>query len=188
MKRTLVFMLAATAISANAGLLDKDENGNFAAMADLSEKADAAKVSASNEWAKASAISKETYAKAIEETKKAMAMLNVKAEDVQANLGLSAADLKAQLENFKAEKLLAYAGEYQKLLETTKTKVADYGAQVKELKWTQKFTAKGRALKGQLKDYQAQLDTLSSQYGVYIDKLKAMGINLSDYGLEKDAE
>jgi hypothetical protein len=188
MKRTLVLILAATAISANAGLLDKDENGNFAAMADLSEKADAAKVTASNEWAKASAISKDTYAKALEETKKAMALLNVKAEDVQANLGLSTADLKAQLESFKQEKLLAYAGEYQKLLETTQTKVTDYGTQFKELKWTQKFTSKGRELKGQLKQYQGQLDTLSAQYGIYIDKLKAMGVNLSDFGLGTDAE
>ncbi|VGO16754.1 hypothetical protein PDESU_05346 [Pontiella desulfatans] len=187
MKRILAMALCA-AFSANAGLFDKDKNGSYTGLNDLAKQADSATAAASNEWAKASAKGKDSYAKAVEETQKAVAKYNVKAEDIKADLGKSADEISAKIETYKQEKLLAYAEKIQMLYEDKKTEVADYTAKVKDLKWTEKWTSKGKELKGQLKEYKGQMDALGDQYEIYAGMLKNMGVNLSDFGLEKEVE
>jgi len=187
--KKLGLLILATAFVFGTGFLKKNEDGSTSLdTASLQKQADKATAKAQDEMEKAATQAEAAKQKAIEETKKAVEKINVKAEDIKADLAMSADQIKAKIDTFKEDQLLAYAEKYKAMFAEKKAQVADYTQKVKDLKWTEKWSKKGRELKSQLKEYKGQLGTLGEQYQVYADKLKAMDIDLSSFGLSDHAE
>ena len=80
--------------------------------------------------------------------------------------------------------MVAYLSKYKEVFSGTEGKIADYKEQVKNLKWTQKYSAKGKELKASLNKYNDQFKGLTTQAAVYVEKLEGYGINLADYGVD----
>ncbi len=184
----IITALLATAVTANAAFWDKDEDGNMKGINDLTKKAADATAAYSNELNQASATVKAESEKLVEKTKEAMAKYNVKAEEIKADFAKSSDELKAKIADFKTEQLLAYAEKCKALYAEKKVQVDEYAQKLKELGWKDKLTAKGKELKTKLGEYSDEMEKLKAQFSIYAEKLKAMGVNLSDYGLGADTE
>lgn len=112
-----------------------------------------------------------------------MKSFNVKAEDVMADLNLPIKELKAKVATFDQAQVLGYVTQYKDVILAKKDELMGATASLKELPFTKKFGAQGRALKKQLSGYKSELSGLKDRYGVYLDQLKAFGVDLSAYGL-----
>ena len=106
-----------------------------------------------------------------------------KAGDVMANLDLSMDDLKQKVASLDKAQLLAFAEKYKTLFAEYEAMIDSATAKLQELSWFKRLGTEGKALKKQVAGYTAQLGTLKEQYSVYIDQLKALGVDLSAYGL-----
>jgi hypothetical protein len=115
-----------------------------------------------------------------------------KASDAAAAASTKADDLSKQAEEISAKAIEKIKTEAAKInvLSNTKTKMADYTQQAKNLNFFQKFSTKGKELKAQAEKYTSQFDGLKNQCSVYTEKLTALGItpaalgiDLSEYGL-----
>lgn len=187
--KKLGLLIVAAAFVFGSGFLKKNADGSTSLdTASLQKQADDATAKAQAEMDKAAKQAEAAKQKAIAETKKAAEKINVKAEDIKADLAMSVDQIKAKIDTFKEDQLLAYAEKYKAIYADKKAQVAEYTQKVKDLKWTEKWGKKGRELKSQLKGYKGQLGTLAEQYTIYADKLKAMGIDLSAFGLSDAVE
>lgn len=185
-------LLMATAFICSSGFFKKSEDGSYAVDTSAVEKQanDAAAAAA----AKADELSKQAgdmSAKALEKIKSEAAKLKVSKEEILADLAKPLDDIMTKVSTMDPVKLTAYLNQYSNVFTDTKQKVADYSRQVKDLKWTQKFSKKGKELKSQLAQYNKQFSGLKEQCSVYLDKLEsfgfdpaALGIDLSAYGLK----
>lgn len=190
MKKAGIVLMAA-AFVCSSGFLKKGENGDYALdTSNIEMQAADAVNTASAKAEEASQKAGELSAMAIEKIKAEAAKLNISAADITADLAKPLEEIKTKVAAMDPAKLTAYLGQYSSLFEDTQAKVASYTQQVKDLKWTQKFTAKGREVKAQLAQYTDQLNGLKEQAAMYLTTLKgygldpaALGIDLSAYGL-----
>ena len=163
-KLGLVLMTAAFVLG--SGFLKKNEDGSYSAdTAELSKQADA--------------VAKDASSK----TKEAAAAITVKTDEIMADCNKSVEDMKQKLATMKKDHLLAYTEKYKTLLAGKTDEINAVKQQIKNLKWTEKFGAKSKELKGQLSEYKGQYDALKEKYDLYVGKLKGMGVDLSAYGL-----
>ncbi|VGO22492.1 hypothetical protein [Pontiella sulfatireligans] len=121
-----------------------------------------------------------------EVTKKASAAVSsftVKTEDVMSDLNVSVKEIKEKVAAFDKNEVLAYAEQYKHVILEKKDQIGALTEKVKGLSMTEVIGEKGKALKDQLSQYTGQLNGLKDRYGIYLDKLKGLGVDLSAYGL-----
>lgn len=184
-------ILTAAAFVCSSGFFNKSEDGSYSIdTSGIEKQANDAAAAAS---AKADEVSKqagEYSAKAIETIKAQAAKLDISKDEIIADLAKPLDEIKTKAAGMDPAKLTAYLGQYSSILTDTQAKVAAYTQQVKDLKWTQKMSAKGKELKAQLETYTNKFNGLKEQAEVYLTSLKglgldpaALGIDLSAYGL-----
>jgi prophage DNA circulation protein len=113
----------------------------------------------------------------------AVSAFTVKAEDVMSDLNQSVQEIKTKVANFDKTQVLAYANEYKTVILEKKDELSALTTKLKGLSMTEMVGEKGKVLKGQLAQYSDQLGALKDRYGIYLDKLKEYGVDLSAYGL-----
>lgn len=113
----------------------------------------------------------------------AQTALTATPEQVLAELNQPVADVKTKAASLGQPELLAYANTYKTLIIEKKDQLAGLTASLKSLPMSDLFSAKGKAIKDQLAQYTTQLTGLKERYSVYLDGLKALGVNLSSFGL-----
>lgn len=184
-------VLMAAAFVCSSGFLKKSEDGSYSVdTSGIEKQANDVAVAASAKADEMTKQAEDLSAKAIEKIKEQAAKLTVSKEEVLADLQKPLEDIKTKAAAMDPAKLTAYLGQYSAVFADAQAKVTEYTQQVKDLKWTQKFSAKGKELKSQLSKYSDQFNGLKEQAGVYLEKLKgygldpaALGIDLSAYGL-----
>jgi predicted nucleic acid-binding Zn-ribbon protein len=182
------FIIMATAFICGSGFFKKSEDGSYSVDTSAVEKqaADAA-ASASAQADKLTAKASDMATGATEQIKEAAAKYKVSKEEIMADLSKPLDQIKTKLASMDAIKLTSYLSEYSSVLSDTKQKVADYTQQVKDLKWTQKWSAKAKELKTQVSQYNNQYTGLKEQCSLYVDKLKAFGFDPSSLGIDLSA-
>jgi hypothetical protein len=126
-------------------------------------------------------------ADAVAKAKKAAESITVKKEEILADLDKPLEEIKQKVAGMDAARLVAYAGKYGEVFADSQAKIADYTDQLKALKWTEKLGEKGKEIKGQLATYTDQFAGLKQQAGLYMDKIKATGIDPAAYGIDLSA-
>lgn len=155
----------------------KNEDGSISTdISDISKTADAATQQA-----------KAMTAKAAEKAKKAAESINVSSEEIIGDLGKSMDEIKQKVAGMDPAKLVAYLNQYNDVFANTQNQMKGITAQIKELKWTEKFGAKAKDLKNQLATYTDQAKGLKEQCAFYIEKLESYGLDLSAYGIDLSA-
>ncbi|MDF7800844.1 hypothetical protein P4C99_15320 [Pontiellaceae bacterium B1224] len=177
-----------TAFLCSSGFFKKGEDGSYSVDTSAVEKkaTDAAAVAS----AKADELSKQAgdlSSAAIEKIKEQAAKFTVPKDEVVTDLSKSMDDIKAKVAAMDPVKLTAYLNQYTTVFTDTKAKVADYTQQVKDLKWTQKWSKKGKELKEQLKQYNTQFSGLKEQCTLYLDKLESLGLDPASLGIDLSA-
>ena len=184
-------ILMTTAFICGSGFFKKSEDGSYSVDTSAVEKqANDAAAAASTKADELSKQAGDMSAAAIEKIKEQAAKFTVPKDEVVADLSKSMDDIKAKVAAMDPVKLTAYLNQYTTVFSETKAKVAKYAQEVKDLKWTQKWSKKGKELKSQLTQYNKQFSGLKEQCTLYLDKLEsygfdpaALGIDLSAYGL-----
>ncbi len=108
---------------------------------------------------------------------------SISPEQVLAELNQPVADIKTKAAALGQPELLAYANTYKTLILEKKDQLASLTSSLKSLPMSDMFSAKGKAIKDQLSQYTTQLAGLKARYGIYLDQLKALGVNLSAFGI-----
>ena len=184
MKKTSILILT-VAFVCGSGFFKKDKDGNYAVdTAGIEKQANEVKAQAAVEADKLAKKAETSAAEMQENIKKATEKYLVKEKEVLADLGISTAELKTKVAHMDKAKVVAYLSKYKEVFSNTEGKIAEYKEQVKNLNFTQKYTAKGKELKASLNKYTDQFKGLKTQASVYVDQLKGHGINLSDYGID----
>lgn len=112
-----------------------------------------------------------------------MKELTVNKDDVMAELDQPVDAIKAKVADLGQPALMAYAGTYKDVLLEKKDQLAGLTSQLKALPMGDMFGEKGKAIKDQVSQYTSQLSGLKDRYSVYLDKLKALGVDLSSFGI-----
>ena len=181
--KQVVFYALATGLILSAGCSKKEEKPSAPAVSASKPAMPSAmsqvtgKVAAVT--AQAQAATKEVAQK-VEAVKSALA---VKPDQVMAELNQPIADIKTKAASLGQPELMAYANAYKDVIVAKKDQLSSLTSSLKGLPMADMLGEKGIALKNQLSQYTAQLAGLKERYGVYIDKLKALGVNLSSFGL-----
>lgn len=176
--KKLGLLIMAVAFVLGSGFLGKDKDGSVAVpgMDEISKQAGEA-------TKQAEAMTQE----AAEKAKKAAASINVKTEEIMADLDKTIDEMKAKVAGMDKARLVAYASKYTDVFADTQDQIAALKGKLKDLKWTEKLGAKGRELKKQISTYNEQFKGLKQQCGLYIDKLESYGVDLSAYGIDLSA-
>lgn len=136
--------------------------------------------------AKAENLTEQTKAAAQELSQKTQTVVQeliVKKDDVMNELARPVADIKAKVESLKQPELLTYATAYKDVLVEKKDQLAGLSQQLKALPIGDLLGEKGKALKEQVGQYTSQFNALKERYSIYLDKLKALGVDLSAFGI-----
>jgi cell division septum initiation protein DivIVA len=184
-------LLIATAFVCSSGFFKKGKDGSYSVdTAAAEKKANEVAAQASAEADKMTQQASTMSEVADIKIKEAAAKMNVPKEEILADLEKPLADIKTKVEAMDPVKLTAYLNQYNNVLTDSQAKVSDYTQQVKDLKFTQKFSKKGKEAKAQLEKYTGQYSGLKEQGSVYLSKLTSfgfdpamLGIDLSAYGL-----
>jgi uncharacterized coiled-coil DUF342 family protein len=181
-------IIMATAFVCGSGFFKKSEDGSYSVDTSAIEKqASNATASATAQASKLTAAASDMTAGATEQIKEAAAKYNVSKEEIMADLSKPLDEIKTKLASMDAIKLTSYITEYSSVLSETKQKVADYTEQVKDLKWTEKWSAKAKELKAKVTQYSDQYSGLKEQCSLYMDKLKSFGFDPSSLGIDLSA-
>lgn len=129
--------------------------------------------------AQAQAATKEVVQK-VEAVKTALA---VKPDQVMAELNQPIADIKTKVASLGQPELMAYASTYKDVIVAKKDQLASLTSALKGLPMADMLGEKGKAIKAELSQYTNQLAGLKERYSVYLDKLKALGVDLSSFGI-----
>ncbi|MCK5339331.1 MAG: hypothetical protein KAJ50_10980 [Bacteroidales bacterium] len=121
--------------------------------------------------------------KDVQKTQEAIKRITVKAEEVMAELNQSVESVKANVASYTEPEALAHADRYKEIILEKKVQLAALTQKAKSLSMTDLFSEKGKALKTEISKYTSQLAGLKARYEVYLDKLKAFGVDLSTYSL-----
>jgi ABC-type transporter Mla subunit MlaD len=183
--KQIVFYALTAGLVLGAGCTKKNEDGTTERMTteEVVVKTQETTVKATEKAAEVTAKATEATKQATQKTQEAVAALNVKADDVMADLNQSVEQIKEKVAGFDKTQLLAYADTYKEVLLEKKDQLAGLTDQLKGLSMTEMIGGKGQALKDQLAQYTDQFSGLKDRYGIYLDQLKTFGVDLSAYGL-----
>lgn len=183
MKQMIYLTLAAGLIMSTGCKREDDGSTEMMNTEEVAEKTREVAVQATEKateiTAKAETATKEVTRKA----EAAVSALTVKAEDVMGDLNQSVSQIKQQVAGFDSAQVIAYAKQYKDLMLEKKDEIAALTDQLKKIPLTEMMGEKAKELKTKAEEYTAQLSGLKDRYSVYLDKLKELGIDLSDYGL-----
>lgn len=187
MKKVGLLLITAVFVF-GSGFLKKSEDGNYSLdTAEAEKKANEAAATANAEVEKYAKQAGEITDAAIAKIKEAAAKISVPKEEVIADLDKTLDELKAKAAAMDPAKVVAYLDQYNNVFKDTQAKVADYTQQVKDLKWTQKFSKKGKELKADLEKYNDRFAGLKDQAEVYLAQLKSFGLDPAAFGLDLSA-
>ena len=167
--KNITALLIATAFLCGSGFFKQNEDGSVG-------------IDTSSLTQKAGEAAKQTEAlsqDAIEKIKAAAAKIAVPKEELVSDLALPIDAIKQKVGGMDTAHLVAYLNQYGSVFEDTQAQIANYAQQVKGLKMTEAFGAKGKELKAELAKYTNQLNGLKEQCSIYADALKAYGVDLS---------
>lgn len=177
MKNRFGITLLAIAFISGSGFLKKNEDGSTSLdTASLTKAA-----------ADATAQTESMSQQAMEKIKAAAAKIEVKPEEILADLAKPAEEIKQKVAGMDAANLMAYVNQYSNVFKDTQGQITDYAEQVKSLKFTEAFSAKGKELKSQLSTYTDQLSGLKEQCSHYVTALKGYGIDPAAFGMDLSA-
>lgn len=185
MKQTVFYVLAAGLIL-STGCSKKEETPAReipAAAESMTEKAEAVTAQAAE---KIAAVTEQAQVAAKEMTQNVEAVKSafaVKPEQVMEELSQPVENIKTKVASLGQPELMAYANTYKDVLLEKKEQFAGLTDQLKSLPMGDMLGAKGKAIKDQLSQYTSQLSGLKERYSIYLDKLKALGVDLSAFGL-----
>lgn len=186
--KNIGIMLTAAAFVCCSGFLNKDKDGNYSVdTSGIEQQANDAAAAANTEIDKAAKQAEAYSAKALEKIKTEAAKIKVSKEEIMVDLEKPIEDIKTKVSAMDPAKLTAYLGQYSNVITDAQKQVADYTQQVKDLKWTQTFSKKGKELKTQLEKYTNQFSTLKEQAGLYMNTLKGFGLDPAALGLDLSA-
>lgn len=181
MKQAIFYALAAGLVL-SAGCSKKEEPAKVIPKEPVAQQTPAAPAQVTEKVTaiatQAQAITKDVAQK-VEAVKSA---LTVKTEQVMAELNQPVADIKAKVASLGQPELLANANAYKDVILAKKDQLASLTSQLKSLPMSD-MLVKGKAIKDQLSQYTTQLSGLKERYGVYLDMLKKLGVDLSSFGL-----
>ena len=172
MNKLVICMLAAV-LAAGAGC-KRNENGSTEVMSS-DEMVEATQQTTEKATAKTEAMTKQAT--------EAVENFAVTAEDVMNDLNQSVEHVQQKVAAFDKTEMLAYADKYKDVIADVKNQVAQLTDQVQNLSITEAMGEKGKLLKAELSKYTGQLTGLKDRYGVYLEGLKAFGVDLSAYTL-----
>ncbi|MCF7818263.1 MAG: hypothetical protein K9M54_10315 [Kiritimatiellales bacterium] len=183
--KQVVFYALAAGLVLGGGCTKKNEDGTSETMSakEVAVKTQETAVKATAKASEMTAKAAEATKQATQKTQEAVSSLTVKAEDVMGDLNQSVEQIKEKVAGFDKTQLLAYADTYKDVIIEKKDQLAGLTDTLKGLSMTEMLGDKGKALKGQLSQYTDQLGGLKDRYGIYLDKLKTFGVDLSAYGL-----
>ena len=118
-----------------------------------------------------------------QKTEETVAAVKVKAEEVMAELTQPLAEVKKKVAKLDPPQLTAYADTYKEVLLEKKDQLLDLTQNLKTLSLVDMMGQKGRTIKDQISQYTKQVTDLKDRYSIYLDQLKALGIDLSKYHL-----
>ena len=119
-------------------------------------------------------------------TQKAQTVMNelsISKDDIMAELDVPVANIKEKVANLGQPALMTYASTYKDVILEKKDQLAGLTEQLKALPMGDMLGEKGKAIKDQVSQYTSQFNALKDRYNVYLDKLKALGVDLSSFGL-----
>lgn len=185
MKQTVFYVLAAGLIL-STGCSKKEETPvreSPAAAESMTEQAETVTAQAAE---KIAAVTEQAQAAAKEMTQKVEAVksaFSVKPEQVMEELSQPVENIKTKVAALGQPELMAYANTYKDVLLEKKEQFAGLTDQLKSLPMGDLLGGKGKEIKDQIAQYTAQFSGLKERYGVYLDKLKAFGVDLSAFGI-----
>lgn len=192
MNRIILYALA-TGLLAGAGCSKQEESapaskGTVAEKAqilasDVTQKAEGVAAQATEQLTAAAERTKVAAQDLSQKAQTAIKELTVSKDDVMAELSVPVSDVKTKVASLGQSELMAYAGTYKDVLLEKKDQLAGLTSQLKALPMGDMFGEKAKAIKDQLSQYTSQLAGLKERYGIYLDKLKALGADLSAFGL-----
>ena len=180
--KQVVFCVLAAGLVLSAGCSKKEEKPSAPAV---SAGKPAMPTTVAQATGKVAAVTAQAQAVTKEVAQKVEAVkstLTVKPDQVIAELNQPVADIKTKAASLGQPELMAYANAYKDVIVANKDKLASLTSQLKSLPMSD-MLVKGKAIKDQLSQYTAQLAGLKERYGVYLDMLKKLGVNLSSFGL-----
>jgi outer membrane murein-binding lipoprotein Lpp len=181
--KQVVFYALAAGLVLSAGCSKKEEKPSVPAV---SAEKTALPTTMAQVTGKVAAVTAQAQAATKEVAQKVEAVksaLTVKPDQVMAELNQPIADIKTKVASLGQPELLAYANTYKTVLLEKKDQLASLTSSLKGLPMADMLGEKGIALKNQVSQYTSQLAGLKERYSVYLDKLKALGVNLSSFGL-----
>lgn len=99
------------------------------------------------------------------------------------DLKLSLNEIKEETATMDKNQLMDRASKYKEVILEKSTQLSGLTDQLKGLSMGDLLGEKGKNLKKKGLQYTDQLSSLKDRYGIYLDKLKTLGIDLSAYGL-----
>jgi hypothetical protein len=175
MKQMMFYALAAVLVLCEGCKRNDDGTTELMSTQEVADKTQETAVKASEVTEKAAEVTKKTAA--------AVSAVTVQAEDVMSDLNQSVEEIQQKVAAFDKTQLLAYADKYKDVILEKKDQIAELTNNLKGLSITDTLSEKGKALKDQLAQYTDQFNGLKERYSVYLDGLKALGVDLSAYGL-----
>jgi hypothetical protein len=124
----------------------------------------------------------ETAVQVTEETQKVVSILTVKTEEVMSDLNKTVDEVKQKVASLDQNHIMAYAETYKTVILEKKEQLTALTEQLKSLSAMEIIGEKGKALKAEVAKYTEQLTALKDRYGIYVNKLKELGVDLSAYG------
>lgn len=181
-------ILLSAAFVFGSGFFKKSEDGSYSIDTSAAEKqANEAIDKANTEADKYAKKAEDLSASAIEKIKTAAAEINVPKEEILADLDKNLEAIQTKAAAMDPAKLVAYLNQYNTVFEDAQAKVADYSQQAKELKWSEKFSAKGKEVSASLAKYTDQFNGLKEHATVYLNKLKSFGVDPAAFGFDLSA-
>ncbi|MCF7848922.1 MAG: hypothetical protein K9M45_08745 [Kiritimatiellales bacterium] len=102
---------------------------------------------------------------------------------VMDDMNATVKEVAAKIESFDVKKLEKAADQYKTAIVAKTEEIQSIAAKVKDIPVTELLGDEAKVLKVQLEEAKEYLADLKARYQVYLDKLKAMGVDLGKYGL-----
>lgn len=179
MKQMIFYTLAIMVVLCEGCKKNEDGTTEVMSTQEVAEKPQETAVNVADKSAEVT----ETAAEVTKKTAAAVNAVTVQAEDVMNDLNQSVEEIQQKVATFDKTQLLAYAEKYKDVILEKKDQITELTNKIKGLSITDALSEKGKALKDQLIQYTDQFNGLQERYSVYLDGLKALGIDLSAYGL-----
>ncbi|QHI68662.1 hypothetical protein [Tichowtungia aerotolerans] len=187
MKSTLILTILTAGLMLNTGCEKQEDKSVMTSPAESSNKLSGAKTEIQKTAQAVVEDAKETVssytAKAEDVAKETVQSYTVKAEEILSEITEPVTAVKEKVATYSQPELMARVEQYKQSILEKKEQLSGLTSQLKDLSMMELLSEKGAALKEQASRYTEQLSALKERYGIYIDKLKTLGVNLPDLPL-----